>query len=554
MAAISLANIACGLLIIIYAWNRFNTPPTNRSSTRRVLYWWSCSGYILCALLLFAGLSILLHVTGFRRLLELEDQALPDPLLATLAMTTLLPSLPLLKDVDAWLLALFLDWGAIPAEARRRAAAMTPHDFAVSDNDLRELRRGYEGEYGETFTKHLRDQGEFGLARSQLRFTRVMKLFDQIDRLAAQSRYERFFSESSSEFAAIKEQIAGFARRAVASLDRAAAAPKQDTIAGNDISYKQFIAEWHERFAQDCRDNFIMLTRFLASAVLRAEATERDIVARLQKIGFTSIEPMNMPEFPINSLTLLGLGIGLYLVVGTVAFSYRAGGIEHMKTGLMLAAQIGAARLATIALTIWLMQRYPFFRRESGQQRPYFAYLVNAIFAGIMAGGVCGLFDLVDKTFPGVQDVRISILSGMTCFVIALCCDSWSADTDPPRWLRPTEALACGATMAMGTLFFYFLDLAPSPGVPGLSPALLLTIWIALPSTLAMVIGGFVPHIYRAARRAAAARRDEAARLAAMPQYEPRRLIAPAEAPTVASPPQNRRSLRHVRRATRRAA
>jgi hypothetical protein len=36
-------------------------------------------------------------------------------------------------------------------------------------------------------------------------------------------------------------------------------------------------------------------------------------------------------------------------------------------------------------------------------------------------------------------------------------------------------------------------------------------VWIVMPSTLALMIGGFVPHMYRSARRVAAARRDEAA-------------------------------------------
>lgn len=553
MGATSLANIACGLLIILYAWNRFNTPPTNRSSTRRALYWWSCAGYLLSALALFALVSALLHVTGFRELLGLKDQTLSDPILATLALTTLLPTVPVLKTVDTWLLDTFFDWGAIPAEVRRRAAAMRPHDFAVTSDDVRGLRRGYEGDYGDTFCRHLRDKGEFGLTLSELRFTRVMKLFNRIDGLTAEPRYERFFEQAHDEFAAIKEQIGGFARRSVNSLDRATSGARQDAP-GSDASYKQFLAEWHERFAQDCRDNFIMLARFLASAVLRAEPTERHIVIRLQKIGFIEMEPMNMPEFPINSLTLLGIAIALYLVVGTVAFSYRAGGIEHVTTGLVLAGKIGVARLATIALTIWLLQRFSFFRHEPGEQRPYFAYLIAGICAGLLAVAACLALDLVEGNSPSIEDARIGILSGIVCFVVALCCDSWTADTAPPAWLRPAEAVACGATMAIGTGFFYVLDLAPGPGVVGLSPTLLLTIWISLPSALAMVIGFFVPHIYRAARHAAAARRQEAARLATMPQYEPRRLITSPAGRPLASMEKDPPWLGDGRRKPRRAA
>ena len=59
-----------------------------------------------------------------------DHPSLPASLIATLALTTLLPSIPALKRVDEWLLSVFLDWAEIPAGVKRRAAAMTP--LAVS--------------------------------------------------------------------------------------------------------------------------------------------------------------------------------------------------------------------------------------------------------------------------------------------------------------------------------------------------------------------------------------------------------------------------------------
>jgi hypothetical protein len=51
------------------------------------------------------------------------------------------------------------------------------------------------------------------------------------------------------------------------------------------------------------------LALFLAGAVLRSELTESGIVRRLRLLGFESAEPMNEPEFPIDSLTLLAFGV-----------------------------------------------------------------------------------------------------------------------------------------------------------------------------------------------------------------------------------------------------
>src|ERR1700739_1074318 len=106
-----LAYTACTFLVAIYAWDRFNTPSSNRSLTLRALFWSNCIGYVISALLLFASLSYLLQQSPWQRALGLSGQApLPAPLIATLALTTLLPSVPMLKRLDGWLLSKFLGW------------------------------------------------------------------------------------------------------------------------------------------------------------------------------------------------------------------------------------------------------------------------------------------------------------------------------------------------------------------------------------------------------------------------------------------------------------
>ena len=61
--------------------------------------------------MLFAALSSLLDAGPWRKLLlgRADDPALPAPLIATLAMTTLLPAIPTLKRVDEWFLSIFLN-------------------------------------------------------------------------------------------------------------------------------------------------------------------------------------------------------------------------------------------------------------------------------------------------------------------------------------------------------------------------------------------------------------------------------------------------------------
>ena len=519
-----LANIACGLLIMVYAWGRFNTPSSNRQTTRRALYWWSCIGYIGSAVALFAGLSILLQQPGWRDFLGLPDkQTLSAPLLATLAMTTLLPSVPILKGIDAWLLSRFQEWGAIPAEGKRRAAAMMPSSYIVTPEDVAALREVYDGAYGETFTKHLRHQGLAGVEKAELRFTRVVKLYDQIQQLEAMSHYGRFFAETAEEWGEIERQVDKFLQHAVEWLDRAVRLHKVDAAA-----YTELMEDRNEVFARDCRDIFITLVGFLARAVLRSEGSERGIVARLRGIGFPTTEPMNLPEFPISSMTVLGAGIFLYLLAITIVFSFAAGAPDQAPIGLAIPSKIALARVAAVGLTVWLMQRYAFFRRSAGEPPRYHAYLLNGLLAGVLAAIVCVAFHFGNAALTR-EDIPVITLSVLLCTAVALCCDDSPDEPARPHRLRVLEALGCGAVMASGTGILYFLKLLP---VAGTMSGGMLAAWIALPTAMAMMIGGFVPHIYRRARVAAAARRDEAVSAAAL-EAPPRIRRPAATAPVI---------------------
>jgi hypothetical protein len=518
-----LAYIACAILVSTYAWDRFNTPTSNRSSTRQTLYWKSCIGYVASALGLFAVLSVLLEQPFWREFLHLKDD-LPAPLLATLAMTTLLPLTPMLNRLDRGLLTFFLDLGAIPAEAKRRAASLTPHDFSVTTADVEALREAYDDAYGETFGSHLRCRGIAGLGRAQLRFTRVVKLYAGIQQLAAERRYSRFFDQNSDEFAVLGRQLESFIRRAVTRLDLAA---RLHALTANAVEEELMEDKHHQTFAEDCREHFILMARFLAQAVLRSEASEKEIIARLRRIGFAEAEPMNAPLFPINSLTALGLGLFAYLELTGYLFSHLA--IQAMPSAgvfapmpsfaFTMAVKITLVRVATLALTVWLIQRYPFFRRAPGEGPRYFAYLVAGLAAAALTTGVGLCFHVLDPDpVAGLQrEVPVVLLSLMLCAALAFCCDDWTKEDHPPIWLRPVEAVGCGAVMALGMIIVHVADL----GALNVGGGWLLAAFIVLPGALGMMVGACVPHIYREANRVVAASRAEALRAAAVMPSDP---------------------------------
>lgn len=269
--------------------------------------------------------------------------------------------------------------------------------------------------------------------------------------------------------------------------------------------------ERREAFGQGCRDMFRTLALFLARAVLRSETSEKGIVHRLRATGFAAAEPMNLPPFPINSLTVLALGVFLYLALAILFLGDLMGMRNDRVDGLMVAAKVALVRPVTIGVTVWLMQRHPFFRRAPGDPPRFFAYVVNGVIAAIVAAGICLMFHSADADpLTGVGgDLPLILLSFMLCTAVALCCDDWAEEMRPPSWLRFAEAAGCAMVMVlgMGMVYFYLGDKLPFPtaALPGWKIALL----VGFPSAMALIIGGCVPHIYRSARRAAMARRNE---------------------------------------------
>ncbi len=508
----------CTILVAVHAWERFNTPRSNRSSTRQGLFWSSCAGYVLCVLLLFSMLSSLLQVASWRTALlgRVDNASLPAPLIATLALTTLLTSVPLLKRLDNWILAAFHEWGEIPAEIKRWTAAMTPERFTVTADDVVVLHRTYsDASYDDAVAAHLRATGAEGLDRARYHFTRVVKLYSRLQELATRDEYGKFFAEYADDFAALDRRTMEFLQRSASSLTVAARlhATKSPT------SFQELMQERHAAFAQSCRDRFQALALFIARAVLRSEATEEDIVARLRVVGFRATQPMSLPRFPIDSLTLLALGVFAYLFLTGVFFSHLPGAPTQTQPWLATTTRIAVVRVVTVGFTIWLMQRFAFFRRGPNRPPKFFAYVVCGLIASLVGAIICLPFHIGDASLASGlrQDTPLIVLSAWLCLVLAGCCDDWTADTPAPIRLRLIEAIICGTAMVLATTGIYLAD-----ALPFTLAGWWIAAWISLPSLMAGGIGGFVPHIYRSAQRAAAARRN----------LQPSEASSPADVPT----------------------
>jgi hypothetical protein len=147
---IDASSIVALLLVCCDATTRFNTPRAARTQTSRFQYVGSCVFYVLSSAGLFILLTWLLlknpealtflHFGGSVALPG-HVTKLAAPLIVALAMTTLLPSFPMLRDVDAQLLRIFHRMGSIPIVVAQWSKRMKDGQFVISDDLLTTIRK-----------------------------------------------------------------------------------------------------------------------------------------------------------------------------------------------------------------------------------------------------------------------------------------------------------------------------------------------------------------------------------------------------------------------------
>ncbi len=324
--------VICVAILLLHAQRRFNTPQTNRSTTRQRLYRQAVIGYMLSTLALFAVLSCALRLEAMRQLLldgivpggagagqptsetaaKLQSlSALPAPYIAALILTTLLPNTPWLSDIDQKLLDVFKTMANIPSEVQRRAARLTPNAFRVEQHDLPGLATFIEeaSNLPDGLQRHLRADPGSGLQISQFRFTRVVKLYRDVAELAAGHRYQRFFADYAEEWSKAQAEFQKFCLRSSDGLD--IAVRYRDTNAPE--VYEDLMREARESFRLQCRQSFDQLTLLAAGAVLSSESSEHAIARTLRDMGFT-VEDEATPDFPLQDLIGLAICLVAYLM------------------------------------------------------------------------------------------------------------------------------------------------------------------------------------------------------------------------------------------------
>ena len=206
--AIEPSYVIALLLVAFHASNRFNTPRIVRSQTSRVQFWLSGGAYVVSSIGVFMLLSwAVRHNASLVGVLQMGSATqggadvsnLDAALVAALMLTTLLPSFPVLRDIDAGILRFFHRMGSIPFCAQLWARQMesafsfpadattSMHDFILNAAHLPDALAH------ELRTDPKSDQMRF-------RFTRNLAVYAAISNLRGRARFADDYPEDVAAF------------------------------------------------------------------------------------------------------------------------------------------------------------------------------------------------------------------------------------------------------------------------------------------------------------------------------------------------------------------
>ena len=349
--AIDPSYVIALLLVAFHASSRFNTPRIVRSQTSRVQFWLSGSAYAISSIGVFMLLAwAVRHNSSLVRVLQIGNGAqsqadvsdLDAALVAALMLTTLLPSFPVLRDIDAGILRFFHRMGSIPFCAQLWARQMEnvfsfPPDATASMQDfILNAPHLPDALAHELRTDPKSDQMRF-------RFTRNLAVYAASRNLKGRARFADDYPE---DVAAFEKDMASYFAQSVGFLALTGKLSPQEL---DDVS------ESVQKFRALNLEAYEQLRLMLARMLLYTSSGEGEIIDRLNRIGF-ALERATPIAVPFNLLAADMIGVMFLFLAGTL-ISSAVFSTPHMTLGKAIAIGLLVAVNDCIAAVFALLPK-----------------------------------------------------------------------------------------------------------------------------------------------------------------------------------------------------
>jgi hypothetical protein len=497
-----LVTIICAVVVAVHAWDRYNTPESNRVSTTRAAFLFTGAGYVSTSLILFLliskvalqpglltpGVLMFLEIEGIKEILA--NYCAP-PVLAAVILTVLLPHTPILNSADDWLLKRFQAWGSIPQGIRNLAGKLAPQALHLGPADVAELQDWIETE-AEVPNELAKIVSADPPDTSRGSLTRVLRIYRELLKLEAVSGYQFAFRSRQDAWEKIKEDFRVFLAESQAFFVLFEQLTPLEGAAGETA-----LAKAKKCYRDICRKSHRDITEFLAQLLLMVEGSDQRIINRLQPIGFVPSTSVG-PHMQVGPFVFMGamMIFGMLGVVSVVSPHQ-----SHVLPPAVSAILIGTTRTIGILTAILPKLRWSRSCPDHDGNPPYLAWLGWAAVAAVISLVIdrsayaialgelgAGLDFVADPVTP------MAPMAFSTSLVLSILCD---VDLHLGQgWARRVSEGLLGAVGAAISIYIctHLLFLTASTG----------RVWVWMPyvvsSGLGFISGFFAPYLYRRAR------------------------------------------------------
>ncbi len=473
------------LFVMFHAYERFNKPVTNRSSTTAVHYFSGATAYAVIALCAYFILS------NYRDLLVslLGKDMVPDyvltlspALIAALVLSVFVEKIPFIAYADRRLRSTLQEVAQIPYEVRRLSHSLQAYEFSVSRLMLDQVRSRLSN-YGLTETDLVWDHTE----SFQPVWAKTTILLQLVATWQTERRFSAFMNTFQNEYAALAEK---HARLNAYVLDYKLSAP-----VSADTPEEKLIQKLRKHVYEDqLKDLFQEVCEFIARALLSCHVSAKARTAELRRMGFA--ERREPRQLSLNQMANIFLMVSAVLLMGILL----AGGRKDFGVGqqVMLVLMVATTYCVAISCAIYFMRQLEAESVESVNERHTITYLFAGLAAVVLGLLVHFVFKFLihdfnlDKTLEdiGLRYPRLLLtftLAAMTAFNI----DNGSNHGRAQSWIEGgLQALAQGIAAYVASLWTQQLD----PTIQNSNTA-----WFAivLSSAIGFLLGYNVPGWYR---------------------------------------------------------
>lgn len=513
--ALALQWVFGGVVVLLYARDRFEHPQPMRATTTFWRYWSAWCGYIAAMLALFVVLGGGITAVKTQQLLSLVNlvggdaagpdalksaAVLPGPLLSALVLTSLLPHFPLLGRIDDAVKKWFQRVGNMPIEVRMLSARLAAAAYELPPQAAERLRPGLRA-FG-VDAAWLREAPD----TVRNRWARCVALLAQVQHWEEERSYARYVDENKAALNEIRTRMATLAdlldAQALAELDHDGATP--------------LLLHVRKGVLRDLAQAQRALHDFVSGGVLSGGRSHAQRRAALARLGFSGLpatrEPLNAHDI------VLVMGIVFLAMLFVPLMMRRFFYAQPLDANLRVLVMVPMIYAIAIVLAVYPKSMWPAASRQSAERRPVAAYALSGALAALAAFAVSLLFRFAfdqhgnvvqalatPDAFVKAWGVTIQRWPWLLQTFFVTVAIAWAADdhlpagAPAPRWLRGAEAAAlAGIFMLLQWMVVELLVAYAGSGarLSGRLPQMLVTSGI-----VGGAIGWFVPHLFRARGR-----------------------------------------------------